>query len=240
MVELIYLDETGSVGRGARQQPYLTLVAVVVDETRVQPLSQRLRQLTMQHLGWIPAGFELHANEIWNGRGHWSDKTPPERLATLESIVSVLEELSLSVIHASIDKAKLHARYGGAYDANAYVLALQFLLEKLDRWRTREALRIIIADEAKEHQLKAVSMVREMQTWAAGTVPGRQLVSIIDSMHFVDSKDSPGVQLADIVAFIHHRAGLSSQGHPDADASVARMAAAIGANTPTYRWPWPN
>lgn len=240
VAELVYLDETGSVGRGARNQPYLTLVAVVVDEAAVQPLADRLRQVAAQHLGFVPSGFEFHANEIWNAQGHWSGMSPPALLAVLDDLIHVLDELSISVVHASIDKAKLSARHAGAYDDNAYVLALQFLLEKLDRWRTDQALRIIIADEAKEHQLRAVNMVREMQKWAAGAVPGRRLVSVIDSMHFVDSKDSPGVQLADIVAFMLHRARLSTQGHPDADAAVSRLAAVIGTHTPTYRWPWPS
>lgn len=235
----MYLDETGSVGRGARNQPYLKLVAVVVDETAVQRLSERLQALAWEHLGWIPADFEFHAHEIWNARGYWAGKQPGELLAVLEALVSLLDELDISIVHASIDKDRLHARHGGAYDENAYLLALQFLLEKLDRWRTRQAVRIVIADEAKEHQLKAVKMVREMQTWASGAVPGRQLVSVIDSMHFVDSKDSPGVQLADVIAFILHRRTLVTQGHPDADSAVARMAEVIGNHTPAWRAPWP-
>lgn len=239
MAELVYLDETGSVGRGARSQPYLTLAAVVVDESAVQHLSERLQALAMKHLGWIPVGFEFHAYEIWHERGHWAGKQPPERLAALEALVGLLEELKISVVHASINKTALNARHGGVYDHNAYLLALQFLLEKLDSWRTHEALRIIIADEAKEHQLRAVEMVRDMQSWATGTVPGRRLVSIIDSMHFVDSKDSPGVQLADAVAFVLHRQRLASQGHPDANEAIARMSDAINAHTPTWRAPWP-
>lgn len=239
MAELVYLDETGSVGRGARNQPNLTLVAIIVDETSVQPLAERLQALTMEHLGWIPKGFELHANEIWNAKGPWAGLEPAALLATLENLVGLLDELSISVIHASIDKANLHARHNGAYDDNAYLLALQFLLEKLDQWNSAGARRILIADEAKEHQLRAVKMVRDMQSWAAGAVPGRRLVSVIDAIHFVDSKNSPGVQLADVVAFILHRRTLATQGHPNADAAVARMAERIDEHTPTWRAPWP-
>ena len=240
MAELVYLDETGSVGRGARNQPFLKLVAVVVDEGKVQQLQARFQALAMEHLGWVPADFEFHAYEIWNARGYWAEKSPADLLAVLEALVSVLDELEIHVVHASIDKARLHSRYGGDYDDNAYLLALQFLLEKLDRWRTHEALRIVIADETKEQQLRAVKMVRDLQTWAAGAVAGRQLVSVIDSMHFVDSKDSPGVQLADVIAFIFHRRALSTQGHPDADTAVARMISVIGEHTPTWRAPWPS
>ena len=47
MAEFVYIDETGSVGKGAKEQPNLRLVAVVVDESKVQPLAQHLFQLAI-------------------------------------------------------------------------------------------------------------------------------------------------------------------------------------------------
>lgn len=71
-------------------------------------------------------------------------------------------------------KSRLHARHRGAADANAYLLALQFLLEKVDA--LGPTLKVLVADEAKEQELPAVKMVADMQTWAGGgEVPGRQL-----------------------------------------------------------------
>lgn len=37
MARFVYIDETGSVGTGGKRQPYLTLVAAIVDESTVQP-----------------------------------------------------------------------------------------------------------------------------------------------------------------------------------------------------------
>lgn len=236
---MVYLDETGSSGRGARTQQYFTLAAVVVDEAAVQPLADRMRALAMTHLGWVPADFEFHGAVLWNGTGHWGGKTPTELLAAFESVIGLLQELDIYVVHATIDKHALHQRYGGTFDRNAYILALQFLLEKLDRYRTNQVRRILIADEAKEHELRAVKLVKDMQQWTVGEVPGRQLVSIIDSIHFVDSTSSPGVQLADMVAFILHRAGMGTHVHPDAAAAIGRMRAIVDAKTPTWRAPWP-
>lgn len=240
VAHLVYIDETGSAGRGARKQRYLTLVAVIVEDLAVQQLSTRMRKLTMEHLGWIPASFEFHGNELWNGKGPWKGKSPAELLAAYESVVSLLAELEIDVVHASIDKPALHDRYGGAFDHNAYLLALQFLLEKLDAWQAHGALRILIADEVKKEKVAAIEMVADMQQWAGGQVPGRRLRSVIDSMHFVQSCHSPGVQLADMVAFMRHRARFASQGHPDADAAVRRMLENIGDRTKTYRMPWPD
>lgn len=240
MVELVYLDETGSVGRGARTQRYLTLVAAVVDESAVQPLADRMQQIAMEHLGWIPAEFEFHGTVLWNGNEYWDGKTPTQLLAVFEAVIALLAELDIYVVHSSIDKEALHRRYGGGFDQNAYILALQFLLEKLDGYRTRQVRRLLIADEAKEHQFRAVKLIRDLQQWSVGEVPGRQLISIIDSIHFVDSRNSPGVQLADMVAFVLHRAGRGAQPHPDLTAAVARMRDAVDAQTRTWRAPWPS
>jgi hypothetical protein len=239
VAQLVYIDETGSVGNGARQQRHLTLVAVVVEETSVQELAVSMRTIAMTHLGWIPEGFEFHGNEVWNGKGHWAGKHPGDLLGVYEAVISLLEELKIHIVHASIDKVALHDSYGGRFDASAYRLALQFMLEKLDSWRPGNPLRILVADESKQERVKAIEMVADMQKWTLGEVPGRKLVSVIDSMHFVESCHSPGDQLADMVAFIIHRARLASQGHPDAKDSVEWCRAMIADWTPTYRQPWP-
>ena len=239
MAEFVYIDETGSSGRAARRQPFLTLVAVVVDEAAVQPLAERMEALTWEHLGWVPADFEFHGSALWSGNGHWAGKTPAELLAVFEAVIELLDELEISVVHSTIDKAAFHKKYNGGWDDNAYLLVLQFLLEKLDRWRTRQALRVLVADETKQHQLKAIKLVKDMQGWAAGIVPGRQLVSIVDSMHFVDSAHSPGVQLADMVAFVIQRWRMPAQPHPDCATSLQRMRETISSRTPTWRAAWP-
>lgn len=149
---LVYIDETGSVGKGASKQALLTLVAVLVDEDNVQPLGLAFRQVARDHLGWLPADFELHGQEVWNGTGYWMGKTYDELIAAYEQAIAVLETLHIDVSYASIHKQRLHDRYDGAADGNAYVLALQFLLEKIDAYRAHN--KILIAYEAKEHQVR--------------------------------------------------------------------------------------
>jgi hypothetical protein len=81
MAHLVYIDETGSVGKGANKQKLLTLAAVVVHEDKVQPLAAAFRQVAWRHLKWLPADFELHGNEIWNGTGHWKSLPPAALIA---------------------------------------------------------------------------------------------------------------------------------------------------------------
>lgn len=236
MARLVYIDETGSVGTGGRRQPYLTLVAALVDEEMVQPLSQGLEQVAWDHLGWLPGDFEFHGNEIWQGTHHWQKKQPAELLAAYEAAIHLLDSCDIGIAYSSVDKARLSARYDGNADKNAYRLALQFLLEKVDRLDSTR--KILVADEAKEEELRAIRMVAELQKWGGGVVPGRPLNTIIDSLHFVASHASPGVQVADLVAYAIQRS-RRRETHPDAQAGLERIMTTIYAHRRTWREPWP-
>ncbi|QXT63414.1 DUF3800 domain-containing protein [Tessaracoccus palaemonis] len=218
MADLVYFDETGSAGKGARRQPNLILAAVVVDEAAVRGLGDRMREIAVAHLGGGQTGFEWHGVEVWNGRGPWEGKTPAQLLAAYEELLGLLAELRIWVGHSTIQKEALRRKYDDSMVQDAYLLALQFLVEKVDAYQTAGGVkrRILIADEAKQHQVNATRMVTRMQEFGAGRVLGRwpsPLATVIDSIHFVDSARSAGVQLADMVAFILHRRELASQGH---------------------------
>lgn len=236
-MQFVYIDETGSTGPGGAKQPFLTLVAAIVREDRVQPLADGLDQVAWKHLQWLPADLEFHGHEIWGGQKHWEGKTYDELIAAYEDAIALLDSCDVDVAYSSIDKARLTARYAGAADKNAYLLALQFLLEKVDSFTS--GLKVLVADEAKEHQLRAIRMVRDLQKWGGGEVPGRQLKTVIDSLHFVSSHASPGVQMADLVAYVLQRKRRGEK-HPNAQAALDRMYYAVQARTRTWREPWPS
>jgi hypothetical protein len=237
MVDLVYIDETGSVGAGGTTQPYLTLVGVIVPENKVRALTSEMRRTCTTHLGWVPADFEFHGHEIWQGIGYWKGKQPPELIAAYKAAIQIAADLELTFAHSSINKALLHARYNGGADENAYMLALQFLLEKLEGGTTN---RIVIADEAKEQELRAVKMVADLQQWGGGVVPGRQLNTVIDSLHFVRSHVSAGVQMADLAAYVLQRSWHGTERHPDAASAMAELRASVDRRTITWREPWPS
>jgi hypothetical protein len=233
MARFVYIDETGTNQR----DPFLLMAAVLVDEEMVQPLASSLRKVTWSHLGWIPRDFEFHGREVWHGTRYWADKQYSELIAAYEAALALLKEHEIWIAHATINKPGLHARYAGAADDNAYLLALQFLLEKVDR--NAGGLKVLVADEKKEHQLRAVRMVADMQEWGFGEVPGPPLRSVIDSLHYVSSHASPGVQMADLVSFVLQRSGRQKEGHSDAQAGMDRLVGMVLARRLTWREPWP-
>lgn len=236
MAHFVYIDETGSVGTGGKRQPYLTLVAAIVHEEMVQSLGKGLEQVAWDHLGWIPADLEFHGHEIWQGTKYWQNKQPPELLAAYEAAIRLLDDCDVDIAYSSIHKRRLTAKYGGTADANAYRLALQFLLEKVDALGPTR--KVLVADEAKEQELGAIRMVADMQNWGGGEVPGRRLKTIIDSLHFVPSHASPGVQVADLVAYALQRS-RRKESHLEAQAALDRIMRTVHEHARTWREPWP-
>jgi len=174
--------------------------------------------------------------ELWHGEKHWSGKQPAELIAAYEAALALLDPYDVRIAHATINKPALHDRYEGAADGNAYLLALQFLLEKVDGLPVGR--KVLVADEAKEHELRAVKMVADMQEWGGGEVPGGQLQTVIDSLHFVSSHASPGVQMSDFVAYVLQRSRHKER-HPDAQSGLDRLVAMVRDRTVTWREPWP-
>lgn len=242
MAEFVYLDETGSTGSGGSSQQVFTLVAVVIPETHIMLLAEQMRVIARSIFDEVPENFEFHAARLWNSKDYWSTLSIKERIEVYERVIQLLDELPIFIAHSSIHKKRLHDRYSGGSDNQIYLLALQFLLEKLESTsRNGDLKRIIVADENDKHHLHAIKMVADMQTSTEGVISSpRPLNSVIDTMHFVNSQNSFGVQMADMVAFIIHRSRLTSQGHPDLDAAVARMNTIIGNHTSTWRDIWPS
>lgn len=239
MAKFVYIDETGST-KGDPTNPKhrcLQLVAAIVDEDQVRGLGQSFKTAALTHLQWYPRSFEFHGVEVWHGQNEWGGKTPPELLAAYKAVIDLLDTHDIDIAHATIDRLELRKKYAGAADDNAYRLALQFLLEKVHQ--NIGGLKIVIADESKDQALKAMRMVADLQEWGGGEVPGHSIPTIIDSLHYVRSDASPGVQLADMVAYLLQRRRRGVETHPNAQASRDQMLGTITAHARTWREPWP-
>lgn len=237
MATFAYIDETGTSSLDDSDQPIVTLVAALVDESEVQPLAESFRSLAMHALPVRPHDFEFKGYEIFHqGEGPWANLTADQRVDVYARALALLEQHDVKVAHASINKPRLAAKYASPF--SPYLLGLQFLCQKLDEiWP--EQLKVLVADEKKEHEYRAIDMVADMQLWGYGVVGGNQLTTVIDSLHFVDSRKSPGVQMADLVAFILQR----HRGVPERDSRAARamdrLMWRVRHATVTYRDEWP-
>lgn len=202
---LAYLDESGNTGRRLDDpdQPIHWLVAVLVPEDKVLPLAHAVEALlsVRRSDGLLP---ELHGSELFGGNGDWRGVSPEDRINIYQGALELLRDHDCVVAHSSIDKAKLTPSTAGR--TTPHLLALQFLIEKLDAFLVSQSdpLRqraLLVADETNEHEAYAIGMVAGMQASGTGIVHGRIIGRVIDTVHFVKSDVNRGVQLADLVAY---------------------------------------
>ncbi len=150
------------------------------------------------------------------------------------------------VAHASIDKTRLSPSVAGR--TTPHLLALQFLVEKIDAFLATQAdpmrqRALLVADETDEHEAFAIGMVAGMQASGEGVVPGRMIRRVIDTVHFVKSDVNRGVQLADLVAYGLNRTSrvrsrdTLSRGD---EALISMFDAHVMPLVRTYRQRWPS
>jgi len=229
---IAYIDESGNTGDRLDDpsQRLLVLAAVMVEDLQVQPLARSMRSLTAEF-----GVREFHGYDIFHGKNRWAGVSLEVRIDAYNRALDLLKTHDCNVTHATIDKFELSTQY--ADPVPPYLLGLQFLCEKVEQ-RAAAELVLTVADEAKEHEVRAIGLVSEMQEWGVGVIPGRQLVHIIDSLHFVNSESNPGVQLADLVAYVIHRSQRDNN-HPRALPVIQAQMSVISARVSYHRGRWP-
>lgn len=244
---LAYLDESGNTGRRLDDpdQPIHWLVSVLVPEEHALPLAADLQAIVSRVHPELPT-VELHGSQLFGGDGDWRGVAPVERVQVYEEALGLLKQRECVVAHSSINKQGLFSSTSKA--TTPHLLALQFLVERLDRYLStqQDPLReraLLVADETQEHEAFAISLVADLQASGVGVVAGRRVVErIIDTVHFVRSKDNRGVQLADLVAYAmnrdHRKAGQSPKSLGDL-ALATMVSDLIWPQVRTYRETWP-
>lgn len=145
-----------------------------------------------------PWGGSLRGKDLWQG------VAPAERVAVYEQALAQLASHDCVVAHSSIDKTRLSGVSSPA--TSPHNMAFQFLIEKINTFvRGQEdplkRRAILIADETDEHHAFQISLVHDMQRSDGGIGASPTLTNIVDTVHFVDSRQNRGVQLADLVAY---------------------------------------
>ncbi len=243
---LAYVDESGNTGRRLDDpdQPIHWLVAVMIPEDHVLSLAADLDAVVSRACPNHPTA-ELHGAQLFGGEEHWRGVSPDQRVEAYEEALALLATHEASIAHSSINKAGLWSSSSQA--TTPHLLALQFLVERLDGFVGRQAdpLRsraLLVADETAEHETYSIGLVAGLQTHGVGVVAGRRVENIVDTVHFVRSKDNRGVQLADLVAYALNRTRRRrGQTHlsPGDQALIRMFDAHVGPRIVTYRETWP-
>ncbi len=202
---LCYVDESGNTGGNLQDinQPKLLLGAVLVPMHRIKEIEDDLRVLAYRHFAAESRNtdFEFHGDAIYNARGRYFKKlTMEKRIEILSDLVELaVKYVDLKLGYVSIQKAKYFAR------PHIQQTAFSMVVERLEEHLARQenAYCVLVADEQNEIEQKLIDDLDHYKQH--GTRFGYKSVQverIIDSVHFVQSKNNLLMQLCDVICYI--------------------------------------
>ena len=197
---LAFLDESYS------QDAYF-ISAFVIPAEHLGRLNQTVREL----LGSLALVLgtplpELHAHELMSGVRAWAPIAGKTRLkiSILSRTLKVVQSIPGAVVFVQgTDVQRLKARY--RYLENPHTATFRHLLEQLDNWATNNGTRVgLVADDIvtkNEHQME----LRAYREFGTGGYFSRLIRRVDGPIQFLDSRDSPGLQVADTLAYLFRR-----------------------------------
>lgn len=199
-----YLDDAGTHDLKDAGAPYHYIGGVLVAETLWQPVREGMDAVAKDVLGANEAA-EFHGAEIVNGTGVWSGRAVAERRDAYARCLALLATFDLPIGYARCDKELLRKQY--RYPMDPRNLVFWLFLERLAKHCNRLGeLTFIVADDSRPDSRK---ICREVLTeYRTKGPPFGQKVDVsrvIDTVHFMDSRDSRHIQLCDLALYVIRR-----------------------------------
>lgn len=209
---LLYVDESGDSGRkGSR---HLLLGAAALFEGKWRAVKTDLEHLLEKYfpdLADRPA--ELHCTDVRRGRGPYSKLSKEDRSALLQDACALLKGLAgneIALFTVVCDKQWWFKRNPGKSADDLYLELFENLVSRFDMFLTRRRQEgqpskgLIIADPRNSALSKALRQA-VLQFHRSGT-RWTELRNVIESVLFLESHESPGVQLGDLCSYAMWRA----------------------------------
>lgn len=195
---LCYIDESGNTGNNLNDvhQPLLVLAALVVQPQYIKDIENCIRELSYVYCGAESRNtdFELHGDHIYNGRGRYFKKlSHSKRIDLLKDILRIFTDTPhIHLGYASLRKAEYFGKFH--IQQTAFSLIVEGLEQQLSG--SLSGYGLLICDEQDELKQKLIDDLDRF----------KQLFNcIIDSVHFVESKNNYLMQLTDVICYVIRR-----------------------------------
>jgi len=209
-MHLLYLDASGDPGwpppYGMSRTKWYVLAGLSLEENLWKKADESVRSILNKHnLNWLTDFRELRLSTILAGAHPFETLGRGNRRILVDDIFNLVANLKPVLFYSAIDKAKHYAKYG----ANAYsphVWAFQLICPRFHKYLERvDGLGIFVMDpEERKHDAKLKELIKNAKQQGIVLtssfnpfLSNTQLPRIIESVLFVQSQDSPGIQLAD-------------------------------------------
>ena len=217
---LSYVDDSGTSGCNLddKKVPFQVVGGPIIHEDLYGSLETRLA-VAVESL--VPEeqwdSFEFHACDLFNGAPPFESIEKDKRHSLISTALEWIRKLNIPVLYGAIDKGKLKTQIFSS--AKPMDIAFRLYLQTLDEWfeatyeekyaknvsDTKEWPRgLLISDDSrKEVRNDMQRALREnLSKPKAGQNPNGLGMHVFDDVYFGDSKNSTGLQLADICVYV--------------------------------------
>jgi len=203
---LCYVDESGDTG--AKGSRHLLLGAAALFEGRWSYVKQDIEALLGRYfpVGLRPA--EVHCTDVRHGRGPYSRLRPDQRAALLNDLcqaVTAMLDVEVRLFTVVYDKGWWAARNPGKSGEDLYLDAFENLVSRFDlflrrrRAEDRPSKGVMIVDP---HSTSLSAALRSaLHRFQSSGTRWATLYNVIEAVMFLDSHESPGLQLADLCSY---------------------------------------
>lgn len=229
-VFLAYVDDSGSNPLAE----YQVMAAVVIPDGHLSPIEINLGLIVANLIppDEVPAFEEFHASDLFGGYGVFKDIGEKTRFTAIRELLAGIQKYELPIMYGSVRRDIVGAE--PAPVVQSIDTAFRQCLPKIETWMNeRDSIAemcLLIVDDSDEAKNRAVrdqlqKSYREMRPRLRPPAMTRgQLTRFHDGMLFSDSRDSVGIQLADLCAYFICR---HLRGEEKGDEFYAMFSAAI-------------
>jgi len=212
-VHLAYLDESGTDGHS----PYVIFGAVVVPPGAFGRMEQ-FHDIAIQQLlqgEEVEKFTEFHASELYLGKGAFESVEEEKRFDAIRVLLTALESEGLSYIYGAVDRRKLAKSLVGT--ARPLDMAFRLCVLGIEDWARNQhpqypgAIQLdfkdqylLILDDNEQDKGELKRQLRatyRLLRWAhpySRPKTETRLWHAHDDLYFGDSRDSVGIQMADL------------------------------------------
>ncbi len=202
-VHLAYMDDSGTRDK---KNPYQVMGALVVEDKQFLYLEVR-SNLIAESI--IPESRreefeEFHAHELYGGRGVFEGISQEERFGAIKVLLEGVQRSNAVLMYGAVDKFKLEK---GIYaTADPVQICFRRCMEGVEEWVAKQEnqnLVLLIVDDCDKSAKKSFreSFRRLRKPLKQVIFPPGQAWHFHDDMYFGDSRESIGIQTADLCAF---------------------------------------
>lgn len=210
---LAYLDDSGTTGRKLDDpdSPFQVITAVLAKDEQFNSMEIILSAISDMLPEDCRASFrEFKAYDLFRGKGVFRKVGQSTRHEVLSHICKSVKGIHLPVFYGAVNKPKLKVSpFASAHPLDIGFHCCALGIQDWMRNHTKpHEVAVVVADDTTDidnkEALKGAFRRLRPKIHAPNFLPG-ELTQIHDDMYFGDSRDSVGIQMADVCGFFISR-----------------------------------